>query len=129
MIKELQLRVTPEVAHDICKVQDFIAKSERIDPSTIKFVKIIKRSIDARKSNVIVNLKVNVYIDEYPQDISLITPVVYPNVAEKTCVIIVGAGPAGLFAALRLIELGLRPIIFERGKDVNERRKDLARIS
>lgn len=129
MIKEYQLRVTPEVAHDSYKVKDYISRSERLDSTTIKLIKILKRSIDARKRDVIVNLKVRAYINEIPDNDSLITPIEYPNVADKKSVIVVGAGPAGLFAALRLIELGLRPIILERGKEVSERRKDLAKIS
>ena len=89
-----------------------------------------RRSIDARQRRVMVNLSVRLWIDEEPSSTSLIIPVDYkPLPADAPQAIVVGAGPAGLFAALRLIELGIRPIVLERGKDVDSRRKDMARIS
>ena len=91
-------------------------------------VRILRRSIDARQRTIFVNLKVRVYINEQPQADEF-TPVEYPDVSGKPQVIVVGAGPGGLFAALRLIELGLRPIVLERGKDVHERKKDLSLIT
>ncbi len=128
MIKEYQLRVAPEVAYDRQRIKDYIIKKEH-PAGEITGVIIVRRSVDARQRNVMINLKVRVFIDEQPNNDHILPPFLYNNVRGKDEVIVVGAGPAGLFAALRLIELGLRPIIIERGKDVNERRKDLARIS
>lgn len=128
-IKELQLRVNPPTAYTDSLLQQHIALQENITVNDITFVKIVKRSIDARQRQVMVNLKVRVYIGERPESTSLITPIDYKPVDGTRQAIVVGAGPGGLFAALRLIELGIKPIVLERGKDVNERRKDLARIS
>lgn len=128
-IKELQLRVNPQTAYTDSLLQQHIALQENITVNDITFVKIVKRSIDARQRQVMVNLKVRVYIGERPESTSLITPIDYKPVDGTRQAIVVGAGPGGLFAALRLIELGIKPILLERGKDVNERRKDLARIS
>ena len=128
-IKELQLRVNPQTAYTDSLLQQHIAQQENITVNDITFVKILKRSIDARQRQVMVNLKVRVYIGERPESTSLITPIDYKPVDGTRQAIVVGAGPGGLFAALRLIELGIKPIVLERGKDVNERRKDLARIS
>ena len=128
-IKELQLRVNPQTAYTDSLLQQHIALQENITVNDITFVKIVKRSIDARQRQVMVNLKVRVYIGEKPEFTSLITPIDYKPVDGTRQAIVVGAGPGGLFAALRLIEVGIKPIVLERGKDVNERRKDLARIS
>lgn len=128
-IKELQLRVNPQTAYTDSLLQQHIALQENITVNDITFVKIVKRSIDARQRQVMVNLKVRVYIGDRPESTSLITPIDYKPVDGTRQAIVVGAGPGGLFAALRLIELGIKPILLERGKDVNERRKDLARIS
>lgn len=101
-----------------------------IDANRINSLRITRRSIDARQRRVMVNLSVKLWIDEEPANTSLITPVTYtPLAPDAPRAVIVGAGPAGLFAALRLIEEGVRPIILERGKDVDSRRKDMARIS
>ena len=90
-------------------------------------MRILKRSIDARQRTIFVNLTVRVYVNEMPEKLEYV-PTVYNNVEGRPQVVVVGAGPGGLFAALRLIELGLRPVVIERGKDVRERKKDLARI-
>ena len=129
MIKELQIRVAPKVAYSIEEVRKYIAAQEHLEIDDIKFIKIVKRSIDARQRNVMVNLKVRAYVNEEPESTSLITPIDYKPVASGRTAIVVGAGPGGLFAAMRLIELGIRPIVLERGKDVHERLKDLAKIS
>ena len=101
-----------------------------IDANRINSLRITRRSIDARQRRVMVNLSVKLWIDEEPANTSLITPVTYtPLAPDAPRAVIVGAGPAGLFAALRLIEEGVRPIILERGKDVDSRRKDMARIA
>ncbi len=128
MIKEIQLRVVPQVAYSEQNITEYVSREYGIDRRTVKHVRILKRSIDARQRQVYVNLFVRLYINELPSDEPFI-PIDYPDVSDGAPVIVVGAGPAGLFAALQLIELGLRPIVIERGKDVHERKKDLALIS
>ena len=128
MIQEYQLRVLPEIAANEQRLKKYLSEEKGINPHTINATRILKRSIDARQRTVFVNLKVQVYINEMPKDDEY-EHTIYNNVEGKPQVIVVGAGPGGLFAALRLIELGLRPIIVERGKDVRERKKDLAQIS
>ena len=129
MIKELQLRVAPEIAYEELRLLGYVSTQLHIDANSIKKVQIVKRSIDARQRNVVINLSIKVYINEYPQSESLVEHIKYQDVSGNTKIIVVGAGPAGLFAALRLIELGLCPIVLERGKDVDSRRKDMARIA
>ncbi|MCM1517832.1 MAG: NAD(P)/FAD-dependent oxidoreductase [Pseudoflavonifractor sp.] len=129
MTEDITLRVDPATAASDDKIATLAAKTMRIDRDRIKIVKITRRSIDARQRQIMVNLSVRVYLDEFPDSVSLITPIDYGDISGAKEVIIVGAGPAGLFAALRLIELGLRPVVLERGKDVDNRRKDMARIS
>ena len=128
MTQEYQLRVLPQVAADGAALRQFIADEKGIDVRSLKGVRVLKRSIDARQRTIFVNLKVRVYVDEEPQDDEY-QRVSYRDVSGCQQVIVVGAGPGGLFAALRLIELGCRPIVIERGKDVHERKKDLAAIS
>ena len=128
MIQEYQIRILPEQAANEQSIKLFISKDKGIDARTIKAIRVLKRSIDARQRTIYVNLKVRLYINELPQDEEF-TRTVYNHVEGKPQVIVVGAGPGGLFAALRLIELGLRPIVVERGKNVRERKVDIARIS
>ena len=128
MIQEYQIRVLPEQAANEQNIKLFISKDKGIDARTVKAIRVLKRSIDARQRTIYVNLKVRLYINELPQDEEFIRTT-YNNVEDKPQVIVVGAGPGGLFAALRLIELGLRPIVVERGKNVRERKVDIARIS
>ncbi len=128
MINEYQIRVVPEVAAQEDRLKAYLADEQGFDARTIYGVRILKRSIDARQRQIYVNLKVRVYINEEPQD-DAYQRTEYPNVEGKPQVIVVGAGPGGLFAALRLIELGLRPIVLERGKNVHDRKKDLAMIT
>lgn len=128
MIEEYQLRVLPEQAASDEHIRQYIAREKGLDVRTLKAVRVLKRSIDARQRTIYVNLKVRCYINEEPQDEAYV-PTEYRSVEGRPQVIVVGAGPGGLFAALRLIELGLRPIVVERGKDVRERKKDIARIS
>ena len=125
MVNDYQLRVTPEVAASEERVKACIAEEKGIRADAIR---IVKRSIDARGRTIYVNLTVRVYVGEQPQE-EAFDPVHYPSVEGKPGVVVVGAGPGGLFAALRLIELGLRPIVIERGKDVHERKRDLAQIA
>ena len=128
MTNEYQIRVVPEVAAQEDRLKAYLADEQGIDVRTIYGVRVLKRSIDARQRQIYVNLKVRVYINEQPHDDEYVRTE-YPNVEDKPQVIVVGAGPGGLFAALRLIELGYRPIVLERGKDVHERKKDLANIT
>lgn len=130
MIKELQLRVTPNIAYNEIETKIYISTIEDLDVNRIKCVKIVKRSIDARQCKVMVNLKVRVYVDEMPaKDDILGIRIDYKKVSGDKVAIVVGAGPGGLFAALRLIELGVKPVVIERGKNVVDRAADLARIS
>ena len=128
MGKLVQINLNPASAADEAVVKKIAASLAGIDKSEVSSVRVIKRSVDARKKNIRVNLTVEVFSGENTAspEINPFKPV---DVSLKKEVIIVGAGPAGLFAALRLIELGLRPIIIERGRDVSSRKKDIARIS
>ncbi|MCC5914946.1 MAG: NAD(P)/FAD-dependent oxidoreductase [Balneolaceae bacterium] len=128
MIRQLQLRVPPEIAGEPELLKDFISQHENIPKMEISYVDILKRSVDARQKNVIINLKVDLYVSEpfEPEPIELPD---YPDVSSKEEVLIIGAGPAGLFAALKLIECGKRPIVLERGKDVKKRIRDLKGIN
>ena len=128
MIQELQLRILPEQAASEQSIKLYVAREKGIDARTIKAIRTLKRSIDARQRTIYVNLTVRIYINELPTDDEY-TETYYPMVDEGPEVIVVGAGPGGLFAALRLIELGCRPIVVERGKDVHTRKRDIARIS
>ena len=128
MIEEYQLRALPEQVINDEAVRQFVARDKGLDVRTIKAVRVLKRSIDARQRTIYINLKVRCYINEFPQD-EAYQKTDYPNVEHARQVVVVGAGPGGLFAALRLIELGFRPVVVERGKNVRERKKDIARIS
>ena len=128
MIQEYQVRVWPQVAANEQALRAWLADEYGFDVRTVTSLRILRRSIDARQRTIFVNLKVRVYINEQPLQDEYV-PTVYPDVSDGQQVIVVGAGPGGLFAALRLIELGLRPIVLERGKDVHERKKDLSQIT
>ena len=128
MIQEYQLRLFPEIAASEQRLKEYLSAEKGINLRSINAARILKRSIDARQRTIFVNLKVRAYINEMPTDDEY-EHTTYNKVEGKPQVIVVGAGPGGLFAALRLIELGLRPIIVERGKNVRERKKDLAQIS
>lgn len=128
MTNEYQVRVQPQVAANEQALRSWLADEYGFDVRTITAVRILRRSIDARQRTIFVNLKVRVFINEQPANDEYVRTD-YPDVSERPQVIVVGAGPGGLFAALRLIELGLRPIVLERGKNVHERKKDLAQIA
>ncbi|MEY4010987.1 MAG: hypothetical protein RIT22_111 [Bacteroidota bacterium] len=129
MPKELLLQVSPEIAANQLLLQQYLSKQIKVGVSDIQQVVVLKRSIDARQKAIKINLKVVIYLQgESFQESSIALPD-YPNVANKQEVIVIGAGPAGLFAALQLIELGLKPIVVERGKDVRGRRRDLKAIN
>ena len=128
MTNEYQLRVLPQVAASADALRKYVADEYGLALGALKAIRILKRSIDARQRTIFVNLKVRAYVNELPTDDEF-EAVDYQDVSQRPQVIVVGAGPGGLFAALRLIELGYRPIVLERGKDVHERKKDLANIS
>lgn len=128
MIQEYQIRILPEQAASEEGIKRYLAKEKGLDVRTLNQVRVLKRSIDARQRTIFVNLKVRAYINEFPQD-DLYVHTEYPDVSSRPRVIVVGEGPGGLFASLRLIELGYRPIVLERGKDVRERKKDLSNIT
>lgn len=127
MIKEVEIVLLPHETADTSFLYSTTAQVLKITQKRIHDIKVLKRSIDARGKKVVYRLKVQAFIDEEaPQEHFLVN---YPSVSGKRRVIIVGAGPAGLFAALRCIEQGLKPVILERGKDVRQRRRDLAAIN
>jgi len=127
MQKEISISVSPKAASEKESIKFIVSEQLNVDVNTINAVRILKRSIDARSRKIKIHLKVRVFLnkeepieEDYHRD--------YQNISNSTPILIVGSGPAGLFAGLRLIELGLKPIILERGKNVIERRKDLAKI-
>mgnify|MGYP000264876644 FL=1 len=128
MIEEYQIRILPEQAASEEGIKRYLSKEKGIDVRTLNQVRVLKRSIDARQRTIYVNLKVRAYINEFVQDDQYIHTE-YPNVSSRPRVVVVGEGPGGLFASLRLIELGYRPVVLERGKDVRERKKDLSNIT
>jgi uncharacterized FAD-dependent dehydrogenase len=128
MRKQVQLNLSPSEAADDGSVRKAAASAAGVERAEITGLRITKRSVDARKSNIRVNLSVELVTGD--EDIEqIILPFEARNVSANREVTIIGAGPAGLFAALRLIELGLRPVILERGRDVSARKRDIARIS
>jgi len=127
MQKDIEITLLPHQVEQSDVIKTKLAQALKLDESRIKAFDILKRSIDARSRTVIFRLQVSVFVDEVP--VPEINTINYPNVSDARPVIIVGAGPAGLFAALQCIENGLKPIIIERGKDVKQRRRDLAAIN
>ena len=126
---ESLLQVAPEIAADALLLKQSVAKHLQLQKNEIQHIQVLKRSIDARQLAIKINLKVAVFFNDEPLTSSKIELPEYKDVSNKQEVIVVGAGPAGLFAALRLIELGLKPIVLERGKDVRGRRRDLKAIN
>lgn len=129
MIKDLNLVLTPEVAADQAQVKTIAAETLGVVASRIKGMRITRKTVDARQSQAKINLSLLTYIDEALPEGPSYSPVNYLDVSEASPVIVVGAGPAGLFASLRLIELGVKPILIERGKSVSERKLDIAAAS
>lgn len=128
MKKELQMAIAPHIAFNEELLKQEIAEQFSLKPTDTFYVKPLRRSIDARSKNIKVNLKVGVWINEEiePENLNI----QYHHVAEaKKSITIIGAGPAGLYAALRCLEIGIKPVLFERGKDVQARRRDLAAIN
>lgn len=128
MLNELQFQVDPETAASADLLRKEVALQSGIPEDEIGHIQILKRSIDARQRHVKVNLRVRIYTNEEFIEESIALPA-YENVTNRQEVIIIGAGPAGLFAALRCIELGKKPIVLERGKKIRERRRDLKAIN
>ena len=128
MTNEYQIRVLPNIAYSAATIREYIAREKGLDARTITGVRILKRSIDARHNPVYVNLTVRIFIGDQPPSTEYV-PTTYPDVSSAPRVIVVGEGPGGLFAALRLIEHGLCPVIVERGKDVHSRKRDLSLIT
>jgi uncharacterized FAD-dependent dehydrogenase len=127
VIHQINITVSPETASNIEECKEYSARKLNIQVKDITHFDIVRRSIDARSRNVKVNLGVRVFVGEFPaeNEYDLFN---YSDIANKAEIIIVGAGPAGLFAGLRFIELGLKPVIIERGKDVSARKSDIAAI-
>ena len=128
MVRDYPLRLLPQQAATEATIKACVIHEAGLNAKAVRGLRVVKRSIDARQRQVIVNVTVRVWVDEEPEA-EAFQHIDYPNVEGRPQVVVVGAGPGGLFAALRLIELGLRPIVVERGKDVHTRKKDLARIS
>lgn len=128
-VSNIQLRVTPETAYQPEQLKVAASTALGIDVNRIKATEIRRRSIDARQRRVMVNLSVDVHVDEKSPSYEPELPSYPPLAPDAPQAIIVGAGPAGLFAALELLERGIRPILLERGKDVDSRRRDMARIA
>lgn len=128
MQKDLDLRISPREASDIELIKQISATESQTNISDISSIQILKRSIDARQRNIFVNIRVRIYINEEAPE-TIYTPIIYNSVKDAPQAIVVGAGPGGLFAALRLIELGIKPIVVERGKNVRDRKRDMAKIN
>ena len=125
MSRIVRLNISPETAADQSLVLKLAGSAAGIPPSGISQLRIIRKSVDARRRNIVVNLEIEVFASDDPPA-PAIQPYLPKNVTGRREVIVVGAGPAGLFAALRLIELGIRPVILERGKDVASPQTDIA---
>ena len=125
MIQNINIAIPPHVAYNSETLKVYVAKYIAVNESELKDLRIIRRSIDARGRGIKINLNIDAYVNE---EAPLISEgfIQYEDVSKEKEVHIIGAGPAGLFAALKCIEIGLKPIIIERGKNVQDRRRDLA---
>jgi uncharacterized FAD-dependent dehydrogenase len=128
MRKEIELRLSPEEAQITSDFKNYLAKKLRQKPDQIKAFQLLRRSIDARKKAIKIQLLFEVFLFELPEEI-FDNPIAYNAKAYAKKVLVIGAGPAGLYAALGLLEKGIRPIILERGKNVADRKIDLALLN
>ena len=128
MTRDFSLRLSPSEAADEDGIRSALCREHGLAPAAVGGLRVVRRAIDARHKQVAVCLTVRVWEGE-PAPPTLYTPIPYPSAADRPQAIVVGAGPCGLFAALRLIELGVRPVVVERGKEVHQRRRDVAAIS
>ncbi len=128
MKEKIEVSLQPEIALDKIALNAYLATTYNKKSSQNFDYKIIKQTIDARRGNVRVNQEIDLYFNEKISS-ELVQKTIYPNIEKAKQAIIIGAGPAGMFAALRLIELGIKPILIERGKNVRDRRRDLAIIN
>lgn len=129
MPQELLLQVSPIIAAKEHLLKEHLSKQIKVSVQDIQQIVILKRSIDARQKALKINLKVNIYLQGEAYEKTKEELPNYKNVTNSQEIIVIGAGPAGLFAALQLIELGLKPIVLERGKDIRGRRRDLKSIN
>lgn len=124
MIKDFDLKLKPQDGFDEGAISRYLIREEGFSKDELRAVRVIRRSIDARRRKVMYTLTVRAFINEEPQETAY-ESTLYKDVSGKPQAVVVGAGPAGLFAALRLIEKGVRPVIIERGKNVRDRKKTL----
>lgn len=127
MQKEIELAIPPDFIHDESYIAELGAQKLKVEKKRIKGIHIRKRSIDARSKQAVYRVRVVFFIDEEPALDIFVSNL--KSVKDAKPIIIIGAGPAGLFAAYRCIELGFKPIVLERGKSVQDRRRDLAKIN
>ena len=128
MRQETEISLSPKEASDPATYKKLLSRKTGIPVSSMRSVRILRRSVDARSADVKILLRAEIFVDEDPVDFPDVGPWYEKKVENATPVLIAGAGPAGLFAALRLIELGLKPVLLERGKPVTDRKRDIARI-
>lgn len=128
MIKNIKVRVRPEIWADPQKLKTELARQVAVSPLSIRGLRTVHRSIDARQRQVMIQLEMDLYINEEPPQ-QLFVPQCYKEVKGDRQAIVVGLGPGGLFASLKLIENGIKPIVFERGRNVADRRRDVAQIA
>ncbi len=128
MIKNIKVRVRPEIWADPQKLKTELARQVAVSPLSIRGLRTVHRSIDARQRQVMIQLEMDLYINEEPPQ-QLFVPQCYKEVKGDRQAIVVGLGPGGLFASLKLIENGIKPIVFERGRNVTDRRRDVAQIA
>lgn len=129
MRREIEIAMTPRQAADIAGWKGAFAQVLHVNPGKIRHIRPLQKSVDARSQKVKIRIKAEVYIDEAPPGNLKVRKKDYPDVSGKQPVIIIGAGPAGLFAALTLIEKGYKPVIFERGKEIKSRKYDIAQLN
>lgn len=127
-VTTLSLTLSPYQASSDATLREVVARELALPLESITSVVVRRRNIDARQRRILVNLSVEVYLDGEQPAVDDFSDLVYPDVSSAPSAVVVGAGPCGLFAALRLIELGVRPIVVERGQDVMQRRRDLVQL-